>query len=179
VIDPNNKKQSTVGNSFSSWSHLVRLGLVLILVLGGLQAVFMWVRPDSWNTNVWYRGETLEDMKLLPMYYGGNESCSECHEDDGQMGPGHLKLSCESCHGPIVDHITEGVKSGAAIVVLDSPLQCLNCHSEQVNRPIDFPQYRYSHGDQFVRKQKSEKGGRFCLDCHEAHSPELYGPLWM
>jgi len=166
-------------SAFSPWSHLIRLAVVLVVVLGGLQVIFHAVRPPSWNTEVWYRGKTLEDMKLLPASYGGNESCAECHTSDAVLGPGHLKLSCESCHGPLVDHVRDGVKVGDAKVVRDSPSLCLNCHSEQVNRPVDFPQYRYNHGENKPRRQKSERGGKFCLDCHEAHSPALYGPLWL
>ena len=168
----------TVNRSFTPWSHLIRLGVVLVLALIAFIAAVQVIRPDSWNSVAWYRGDALADMATLPMTYGGNESCYPCHEEV-DLGPGHLNLSCESCHGPVVDHIQNELKIGDAIVVQDSAWQCLNCHGERINRPEGFAQYRYGHGDKKVRRQKSERGSRFCLDCHKAHAPELYGPLWM
>ena len=164
---------------FTRYSHIQRLGLVLLVALIGFFIARTVARPPSWNDVVWYRSASLIDMKQQPLVYGGNESCKTCHEKETAdlAGPGHWKLSCESCHGPLTKHVNHGEKIGDAIVIKESPEQCLNCHSEQISRPENFPQYRYQHGEFKVRRVKSQRGGRSCLDCHKAHSPELHGPL--
>jgi len=168
-----------MAKSFSRWSHLRRLAFVLVLAFTAFLVGRSLARPPSWNTVAWYRAASLEDLRALPMSYGGNESCQRCHaaEHAALAGPGHWKLSCESCHGPLVDHARGDEKTGQAILVTESPRQCLNCHEEQINRPEDFPQYRYQHGERMARRHKSGRGGRHCLDCHNPHAPEVPGPI--
>jgi Zn-finger protein len=168
-----------MGKSFSRKSHLVRLGIVLVLAFTAFLVARTLAKPPSWNDVVWYRADSLDDMKKLPLIYGGNESCGSCHgtELEVQLGPGHLNLSCESCHGPLADHVLVDKKIGDAIVINESAWQCMNCHSIQINRPAGFPLYRYQHGEIEVRKRKSKKGGKFCLDCHDPHAPELQNPV--
>ena len=168
-----------MSKSFSRWAHLLRLAAVLALAVTAFLVGRTLARPASWNEVAWYRANSLQDIKELPMTYGGNESCQSCHPKELEVlaGPGHWKLSCESCHGPLIDHIQDRQKVGMAVVVNESPQQCLNCHSEQVNRPADFPQYRYRHGERMVRRQKSARGGRYCLDCHNPHAPQVPGPI--
>lgn len=164
---------------FSRHSHLLRLGLVLAVALIGFLIAKTLARPPSWNDVAWYRSASLVDMQKKTLVYGGNESCQSCHKKEtvALAGPGHWKLSCESCHGPLIKHIKHDEKIGDAIVVNESPRQCLNCHSEQISKPKDFPQYRYRHGERKVRRQKSQRGGRPCMGCHNPHSPEIPGPL--
>ena len=168
-----------MGKPITQWTHLRRLGIVVVLVVVGFIAGKNLAQPPSWNSVVWYRGASLDDIAQLPMSYGGNESCQHCHKDDNGpiLGPGHLGLSCESCHGPLVDHIKGGDKIGDAIVINESTEQCMNCHSEQINRPASFPQYRYQHGERMVRRQKSERGGKQCMGCHSPHAPDLPSPI--
>jgi Zn-finger protein len=152
---------------------------VLVLAFAAILVARTLARPPSWNDVVWYRGDSLDEMKKYPLIYGGNESCWPCHGTEAavQLGPGHLKLSCESCHGPLDDHIQVDKKVGDAIVIDESAWQCMNCHSEQISRPANFPQYRYAHGEREFRRRKSERGGKFCLDCHDPHAPELFNPV--
>ena len=168
-----------MSKSYTRYSHLLRLGFVLAVAFIGFLVARTMARPPSWNDVAWYRSDSLVEMKKLPMTYGGNESCQTCHKSEYMVlsGPGHWKLSCESCHGPLTKHILNNEKIGAAIVVNESASQCLNCHEEQISKPIDFPQYRYQHGERKVRRQKSQRGGKFCLDCHNPHSPDIPGPL--
>jgi hypothetical protein len=168
-----------MSKSFGRWSHLLRLAALLALAFITFLVATTLARPPSWNDVAWYRADSLQDIRALPMTYGGNESCESCHPRELEVlaGPGHWKLSCESCHGPLIDHVRDDEKVGTAIVVVESPRQCLNCHSEQINRPEDFPQYRYQHGERMVRRHKSRRGGRYCLDCHDPHAPEVPGPV--
>lgn len=163
----------------SRHSHLLRLGFLLAVALIVFVVARTMARPPSWNDVAWYRADSLVDMKNLPMTYGGNESCQTCHKEEtaALAGPGHWKLSCESCHGPLINHVKNNEKIGDAIVINESASQCLNCHAEQISKPNDFPQYRYQHGERKARGQKSQRGGKFCLDCHKPHSPDLPGPM--
>jgi len=164
---------------FTRWSHLLRLGIIAAAGLVGFITFRIMATPPSWNTEVWYRADSLKEIRDLPQAYGGNASCNPCHgqELSVQLGPGHLGLSCESCHGALADHVTGEIKTGDAVVITESEWQCMNCHREQINRPANFPTYRYQHSENRVRRQKSERGGRYCLDCHDPHTPELEGPV--
>jgi len=68
-------------NKISPKSHLYRLGIVLVVFFTGFVVIRSYAVPASWNYNAWYRGDHQEDMKKLPLFYGGNESCKSCHED--------------------------------------------------------------------------------------------------
>jgi len=168
-----------MGKPVTPTSHLKRLAILALIAFVGFLVARTLARPASWNTEVWYRSDSLTDIKNLPMYYGGNESCDACHGSvEGiKLGPGHLDLSCESCHGALADHVEGDIKIADAMLMTESEWQCMNCHQEQINRPVNFPQYRYEHGENRVRRHKSERGGRYCLDCHDAHAPELEGPV--
>jgi hypothetical protein len=62
-------------------SHVYQLGIVLVICVAGFLVIRSYAIPDSWNYKVWYRGDNQEDLKELPLFHGGNESCQLCHED--------------------------------------------------------------------------------------------------
>jgi len=83
----------------------------------------------------------------------------------------HQALSCESCHGPVADHVRENKKFAAAKVD-KSRLQCENCHLEQIKRPEGFPEFsKTSELGKFVKKHKRLDKKALCLECHDAHDP--------
>lgn len=156
-------------------SHLYRLGIVLVAFFIVAGSIGWWAIPDSWNFEVdnWYRRDSLQDIAALPMAYGGNESCQECHQaaDKKLAKFKHNGLSCESCHGPLADHVREG-KRFAAAKVDKGRWQCENCHAEQINRPEDLPQFsRAGEIGKFVKKHKLLDDKKPCLECHDAHDP--------
>ncbi|MDA1089211.1 MAG: cytochrome c3 family protein [Proteobacteria bacterium] len=159
----------------SSTSHLYRLGIVLVAFFVAAVLVGWWAVPSSWNFDVdhWYRKDALIDNAQKPMVYGGNESCKDCHEPAMKKLAKfkHRALSCESCHGPVADHV-RGNKKFAAAKVDKSRWQCENCHQEQINRPKDFPQFSKT-GDigKFVKKHNLLEKKTLCLECHNAHDP--------
>ncbi len=169
----------------SPHSHLYRLVLVLFmaaLTFAGLVVVLI---PGSWNFDManWYRLDSLEDMKSQPMVYGGidtlsgtnrNEACVSCHKDTVKKFKKlkHKRLSCESCHEAVLDHVKEGKKVNAAFVD-KSTWQCLNCHDDLINKPIGFPTFRTTEK---YAKHREFKAGKFppettCLKCHSSHDP--------
>ncbi len=84
----------------------------------------------------------------------------------------HRGLSCESCHGTLVDHV-KGDKKFALAKVDKSDWQCLNCHAEQINRPKGFPQFsKAGKIGKLVRKHTDMEADEKCLKCHDAHDPK-------
>lgn len=150
------------------YSHLYRLALVLATGLVLFMMIMITQTPASWNYEVWYRGAALVEMKSLPLVYGGNESCVECHEDeDEEMAEyAHKLLNCEGCHGPLTFHVRDGEKTADAVGKSD--WQCLNCHQAQISKPSDYPQFP---GD--ISKHENIKKKTLCVKCHSPHDPAL------
>ena len=148
-------------------THLYRLFALLVVALIGFLFVKQWATPDSWNYENWYRGAAVEEITHLPQIYGGNESCRECHEEATEelLEFGHKALSCESCHGALADHVTDGAKIADAVVVDDSRSQYLNCHAALISRPKDFPQFRAELSHELMDEET------VCSNCHLAHIP--------
>ncbi len=148
-------------------SHLYRLGLVLVIAIAGFLVIKSVATPPSWNYKSWYRGGAIGLAEKQPLIYGGNESCVSCHAKASAKVKKlkHKALSCESCHGALGDH-AKGKKKIAAAKVDKSKWQCLNCHSQQINRPRRFPQFTND-----VRKHRNIEKGVVCLKCHDAHDP--------
>jgi len=135
-----------------------------------------WATPESWNYDLdnWYRVDSLKLNASQPLAYGGNESCQDCHVPAIKkiQKTRHRGLSCESCHGPIADHVRAGKKFAAAKVD-KSRWQCENCHLEGINRPEDFPQFsKTGKYGKNVRKHKELDDKTPCLQCHDAHDPK-------
>ncbi|NQV46242.1 MAG: hypothetical protein HQ504_00520 [Rhodospirillaceae bacterium] len=150
-------------------AHLVRLAAVLVGVLVVFLIIKQMVVPDSWNYEEWYREGALALNASEPLAYGGNESCAACHQEtnDELAEFKHKALSCESCHGALADHVTDGVKTAAAQVDDESTWQCLNCHEARVSKPEGFPQF-----DKVAIKEHTEiEEGMLCLACHTPHDP--------
>jgi len=149
-------------------SHLYRLLIILLVCAFGLIGLKSLAMPASWNYVVWYRGDNQEDMKKLQLVHGGNDSCQSCHEEEHEnvLEFEHKTLNCESCHGPLTDHVEGDKKIADAIVMDESNWQCLNCHSELISRPKDFPQFTSK-----VRRHEAKREKTPCIKCHDAHDP--------
>ncbi len=159
----------------SPTSHLYRLGIVLVVFFTAAILIGWWAVPSSWNFDLdnWYRKDALIDIASKPLVYGGNESCKDCHQPAMKKLAKfeHAGLSCESCHGPIVDHV-RGNKRFAAAKVDKSRWPCENCHLEQINRPEGFPEFsKTGEIGKFVKKHKRLNKKTLCLECHDAHDP--------
>lgn len=157
----------------SAKSHLRRLAIVIGVFLVVFLAVRQWATPASWDYRDWYRTDAIRDAELQPLAYGGNESCTSCHREVNQTmrTRKHRGLSCESCHGAFADHVKEGTKFAAAKVDGER-WQCLNCHTEQINRPKGFPQFsKAGEIGKFVQKHKELDEVTVCLKCHSPHDP--------
>ena len=155
-------------------SHLYRLAGLLVLFLAAFLLVKHWATPDSWNAEIWFRGDALADTQAQPLIYGGNESCQDCHAaaDKKLSSFQHKGLSCESCHGALANHVKDKKKFAAAEVD-KSRAQCENCHREQINRPKGFPQFsKDGKIGKSVRKHQDLDRETPCSKCHDAHDPK-------
>lgn len=169
----------------SPFTHLIRLGLVGFVGLIAFLAMVYVMSPKSWNYDMsnWYRTDVLEELQQQPLIYGGiedistterNVACVSCHEDlvSKFQKLKHKKLSCESCHGPLIDH-AEGEQKTAEAVIDRSSGQCQNCHEDLVNRPSRFPVFETT--EKYIKHREMIAGefpeGTTCLKCHDAHDP--------
>lgn len=164
----------------TSVSHLYRLGLVLLAIVVAVFTAAAVFAPTSWNYDIsnWYRLNALEDLKEQPPAYGGivslkiakrNGACKSCHKKEYKKikRNKHKRLSCESCHGALADHVQGEKKVANAFVDNETRWQCLNCHEPLISRPKDFPQFRT---DSNVVHKLLEPD-TVCVDCHNPHDP--------
>ncbi|MEA2115947.1 MAG: hypothetical protein U9P36_11285 [Thermodesulfobacteriota bacterium] len=159
-----------------SYSHVFKIILVLIAVVGGGVAVRAMVMPKTFGDFGHYRGSAIEDEMNRPIRNGTNASCLVCHPYIRQM---HLEgvhntVSCEFCHGPMADHVKDGK------VIADLPKKqgeeiknlCLRCHNQIIRaRPkesikmISMPQHL---------EEKHVRIDHNCNQCHNVHAPLMW-----
>ncbi|HJN53334.1 MAG: cytochrome c3 family protein [Pseudomonadales bacterium] len=172
-------------NEPTAWSHIKRMFSVIAAATIAF-LLFVWLTaPPEWNYDLtfWHDRDALKRLAAQPMVYGGieslssskrNISCKSCHEDVTKTvrRRKHKQVSCEACHGPLLDHVQDDAKVAAARID-ESTWDCLNCHEPFINRPIEFPQFELT--DNFNKHQEYEGGefepGTTCNKCHRAHDP--------
>lgn len=155
-------------NNPTPYSHLYRLALLIVVVGSSLFWAKGLLMPDDWNYDSWYRGNSLEELQQLPLVHGGNDSCQACHQEiyEIQMEYEHKSLNCESCHGPLAEHVLGENKIADAVQMIDSDWQCMVCHRALISRPNDFPVFTLDE-----KKHKNIEPGKLCINCHNAHVP--------
>lgn len=146
--------------------HLVRAGALLLAVLVGTLVLIALPRlvspPQALNAYGFYGGrDNSSEWATWPERYADPNTCNACHEDKHSVWvkSKHSGVSCENCHGPGTQHVTEG----KSLTVDTSRELCGLCHDNIVGRPKDFPQVDLStHG-----------GEALCITCHNPHDPKL------
>lgn len=122
--------------------------------------------PADFGVYGFYRGGALQDARALPVRYGGEAACLDCHSgvDDERKGVRHEKIKCEACHGPLAGHAAgdDANKPRA----LNPRLLCLSCHTQIAGKPSFVPQVvPADHG-----------GDGPCAECHKPHRPKIEIP---
>ncbi|OQW94546.1 MAG: hypothetical protein BWK79_05555 [Beggiatoa sp. IS2] len=160
-------------------AHIYRLILIIAIAVIAMMSLKDFAVPKDWDKQLWYRPTALTELQQLPTRFGGNESCkgSTCHEvtakDSHQakftqlQGSFHKTLACESCHGPLTNHVKEDRK--VAETNRARARHCLQCHEslpgrEQKIKP--FSEEFQLHKIMQVTAQKP------CNDCHNPHAPK-------
>lgn len=155
----------------SPYEFTRRLVLVFVGIVALVLIVRMVVLPESWGEYGYYRGDYIEEEAARPLVHGTNDSCKSCHETVYEMkhAGAHHRLSCETCHAPLVEHVRDGekfadmpVRRGEAQTQL-----CLKCHQRVIGRPETFPMIdAAAHLDEQGVRPTHE-----CNRCHTVHAP--------
>jgi len=118
---------------------------------------------DKLNTLVW--------AGRAQSYAGA--TCTACHETEQEMQAGiHVGVSCEGCHGPLVDHPATDSGTASRLVLPDSEA-CITCHASTEGQPGGFPEV----------DPEQHYAGNACLRCHDPHAvlavapPDVTHPL--
>ncbi len=147
---------------FKDREHLLRLaglfgaGVLLFLLV---QALLI---PKDFGVYGHFRAGALDDNRMRPALFAGQDTCATCHSDaaEARKGGKHSGIRCEACHGPLASH-AEADDPGAKKPARPEASLCLVCHAANVAKPQGFPQVEAkSHGE-----------GGSCLACHRAHQP--------
>jgi hypothetical protein len=145
------------------FEHVVRAAGLLA---GGL-ILFIIVRqafiPADFGVFGFYRAGALVDSRSLPIQYGGQPSCVECHDalEGTPKENRHTAIRCEACHGPLARHAADADANKPK--ALDPRLLCLSCHTKGAGKPAWFPQVVIA----------THEPNRACGDCHRPHRPKV------
>lgn len=113
----------------------------------------------------WYRKSNEEDWKAFKVKYKfDNNYCQSCHGDkvDSLMKSPHAIMSCENCHGPVMEHPLQPER----LKINKDRQQCLRCHTY-----LSYPTSNRSN----IRGIDPEvhNPGIECSSCHNPHNPSL------
>lgn len=148
--------------------HLVRAGALVAVALCAFFIIRAFLVPKSFGAFGHFRGDNLAEQAALPVTYGPPDSCAECHGDvfKAKMEGRHATVPCQTCHGPLSQHVTENGVSPMPIA--RSFTLCLRCHQEVEGRPKSFPKINMADHLSQLGKEESEA---ICLTCHHPHHP--------
>ncbi len=143
--------------------HLKRAFLILILAIIGFLFIRSFIVPGSFGQYGWYRGDSVKEIRDLPVGYAGSASCSDnsCHKTIYSIWADsrHKTVNCETCHGPLENHVTN--TRIMPVPANDSREFCGLCHFKKAARPDAFPQIDpETHGENLR-----------CVYCHNPHTP--------
>ncbi len=157
-------------------THLIRL-IIAVVVFGVAAFVARMIfTPESMGEYGHYRGADIEDQRNIPVRFGTNDSCFQCHKPIRKIHKKgvHKTVSCEICHGPYGDHIADNKKVGTLPVLKGQDITnlCLRCHNKVIQaRPrtsiqmVAMPEH--------LEKQKV-RIDHSCDQCHMVHDPLLW-----
>ena len=150
-----------MSSGFKDSAHLIRVAVVLLLGAVAFVALRAAVIPKSFGQFGPYRGKALFEMQARPIKYAGHEVCEGCHPDvaDTKSKGVHAHVNCEACHGPLANHADD--PAAVKPVLPDVGKLCIQCHSENIAKPVGFPQVNVAE----------HSGGQDCKTCHQPHSP--------
>ena len=155
-------------------NHLVRAGILALLVIVGFTVVRFLALPESWGKYGHYRADAVaEEMAKEPVYQGA-EACKKCHgprHEEWSAGK-HGVVNCENCHGQAKEHVA---KPGKKTISVDRSMDlCLRCHRKLPERPHDFTEIPHPQID--PQEHLKGKGNLKCFNCHKPHHPDLKRP---
>lgn len=120
------------------------------------------VTPDSFGKYGHYRANAIDDNKMIPSFFKGEDECTKCHQDifDSKFEDLHSGVRCESCHAP---KITTSTDCKVSPPIVNGTIDfCAQCHATNAGRlKKGVPQLDF--------KEHYEKQN--CIECHNPHAP--------
>ena len=145
--------------------QIKRLALLFAIFIGLFLVVRHFLVPKSFGEFGHYRGLALTENQARPMKYAGEKACAECHQDMADLkAPNvHHSLSCETCHGPGLEH-AQSTDSIKPVRVPKDREFCALCHTKNAARKAD----------NIVQVDlKAHNPEEKCIECHNPHNPWL------
>lgn len=157
-------------------SHVWRpLYVVIAFVVALLVFRFFYVPNDFVSGKYgfmysFHRKSNEEEWKKQPVKYGTtgkekmHEYCKECHLKEVNIRTEDLHgiISCEDCHGPVLNHPENPEK----LVIDRSRALCLRCHT---SLPYTTSERKRIPGID----PKNHNAEMHCVECHDPHNPRL------
>jgi len=140
--------------------QIKRLIIVISIFFFIIWIIKVYVIPEELKESGIYRTSAINHELAHEFHYAGNSACAECHEDqyETKYSGYHRDLSCESCHGPGIEHIEDPDQ------ILSAPTErkfCPSCHAYNISRPTGFPQIN----------PQTHNPLEVCIECHDPHDP--------
>jgi hypothetical protein len=103
------------------------------------------------------------EWKAVKVKYKTAAACKECHEHNynDMKASAHTDISCENCHGPLLDH----PKDPVGLSIDRSRQLCLRCHLKLPYKASDRGGLRGINPD-------THNPGAECVMCHVPHNPK-------
>lgn len=167
-------KSSETGKR-SSYRHLIRLGAVVFLIVGGAATARAFLIPKTFGQYGSYRGDAVKEAMVAKVpQHMGQAVCASCHPGVPKLHDKdvHRGVECESCHGPGVEHVgffqKKGMFEPPKLFVPHTKEPCLWCHRRLAARPSGFPQIEPDAHYAFLGVTDKDTP---CMKCHSPHEP--------
>jgi Cytochrome c554 and c-prime len=138
-------------------------------ILGGaavLSVVLLVGAAMAWDPYVEYSLDREVDARSwasLDQEYASAGMCLDCHAPEAAKATtaSHEGIGCQSCHGPLLEHVRAGEETDSSTVAVKVPTEelCLRCHVQADGRPASIREIVVA--DHYVPA---------CLACHDPHS---------
>jgi hypothetical protein len=106
---------------------------------------------------------------LEPRFASSSSVCGTCHTTESAKlaSASHAAIGCQSCHGPLGDHVLAGEQAAADSVPVAVPTDevCVRCHVQADGRPVGT--YQIMPAEHYVAA---------CLACHDPHTTNANPP---
>ncbi len=146
-----------------SQKAVFRVGVVLVCALVVFGIIRQLSVPKSFGQYGYYRGDNVQEwVSMDQTFASGNQVCAQCHAQEVQEAAQaeHSQLDCQSCHGPMQDHVKQPNQVHPRVA--GNVDLCGACHRVMVGRSKDN-----------IRTVQvgSHSGGLDCIRCHDPHQP--------
>lgn len=110
-----------------------------------------------------HRDVNAKAWAALDISFASSSTCAKCHTTEATRlaSGGHADIGCQSCHGPLEDHVAAGEQADSQTVAVAVPTDdtCVRCHTMADGRPasqtVIIPTLHYVPT---------------CLACHDPHT---------